>query len=502
VTDDQSLVRATRGTILNLAGAGLTTIAGFGAVWVVSREFGRASTGALFTAVGLFTILAGVAKLGTESATTWYVATSRDVDRAVVKDVVVSALLRVAVVAAVLGLVLVALSSPLASLLVDDPALERDFRSMLVVFGCAVPAWATAQASYGISRGFGSMRVSVVAGSIVRPLVLIAGLVALVVVTDALWPLALAWAGAGVAALAVSLRWVRGALGPASSTASTERRRFWSYTRPRAGADVLHSILERSDLVLLSALAGSAAAGGFAAAARLVLMGQLLLLAVSQAVAPFVGTYLSEGRSRDADELVRTLTTWSVLVTWPPMVVLVLHAPAVTALFGDDFTAAAPLLQVMAAGLALMAVLGPGDIVLLMTGDSHGSLWNHAIALVVMLVVSLTAVPLIGAIGAALAWAGSRLVMRALGVWRIRRATGMQCVDRSALVAMCATLSAYLPVWALTWRLGIGGISALALTTGAGTVVLGVFVSWRRRALLLDRIPGVVRHRRAQPVGA
>ncbi len=265
----------------------------------------------------------------------------------------------------------------------------------------------------------------------------------------------------------------------------------------------MHSVLERADLVVLSALAGSAAAGGFAAAGRLVLMGQLLLVAVAQAVAPFVGAHLASGRPEEADRLVRTLTTWSTLVTWPPMLVLAMHAEALTGLFGGDFTEAAPLVQVMAVGLAVMAALGPGDSVLLMTGDSRGSLWNHIAALVVMLGVAFVSIPIVGALGAAMAWAASRLTMRVLSVWRIRRACAMRCVDRSVLLAISVALSSYVPVRIVGWRWGLEGLAGLSLTVLVGSALFVVVAASRRHDLHLEQLPDLMRKpRRARAASA
>ena len=186
------LAGAARGSAYNVVGALLTTASGFGTVWLVSNEFGRLGTGALFTAVGLFTILAGATKLGTESSMTWYVSTTNDTPKsAAIAGVVGEAMLNVALLSTAVGGALMAASQPLASLLVDEPELRADFQRMLIVLGVALPLWATAQASYGVSRGYGTMRISVVAGSIVRPAVLLGTLAVLTLTTDSLWAMAL-----------------------------------------------------------------------------------------------------------------------------------------------------------------------------------------------------------------------------------------------------------------------------------------------------------------------
>lgn len=495
---DDGVRSATRGSAVNLIGAVVTTVAGFASLILVSRSYGQAPTGVLFTAVGVFTLLANTAKIGTEASMTWFVARARASGRrGAIAGVVSSALTGSALAAMAMAVLAAVAAAPLATLLTDDPALGDDMRSLLLVLAVAIPGWAVAQASLGAMRGFGSMRPSVMIGAILRPgvqLVVVAGLVGM---SAPLWVLGFGWLTAGLASAAAGSWWLARRIAPIPVAADDDgRAEFWSHARPRAASDILHGALERLDVILVGALAGSAAAGSYAAANRLVLAGQLVLMAIAQAVAPPVATHLASGRTADAEVVVQRVTGWSVLLLWPALAVLVAGAPGIMTVFGDDFADTAVVVGVLGVGLALVAAMGPGDAVLLMTGDSRGSMHNHVAALGSMLVVALVAIPLWGAVGAALAWVASRMTLRGLSVWRIRRATGIRSVGWSVALAAGLTVVAYGPIAVACHIAGLPGLVTLVLVGLLGSAAYLVGVWGLADQLAIDSLASALRRGR------
>jgi O-antigen/teichoic acid export membrane protein len=462
-----------------MIGAVVTTLAGFASLILVSRSYGQTATGVLFTAVGVFTLLANTAKIGTEASMTWFVAHARaNGRRGAIAKVVSSALTGSALASVVVAVLAGLAAAPLATLLTDDPALGDDMRSLLVLLAVAIPGWAVAQASLGAMRGFGTMRPSVWVGAILRPGVQLVVLAGLVAQSTPLWVLGFAWLTAGLASAVAGLWWLARRIAPIPVAADDDgRSEFWGHARPRAASDILHGALERLDVILVGALAGSAAAGSYAAANRLVLAGQLVLMAIAQAIAPPVATHLAAGRNADAEVLVQRVTGWSVLLLWPAMAVMVAGAPGIMTVFGDDFADTAVVVAVLGVGLALVSAMGPGDAVLLMTGDSRGSMHNHVVALVAMVVVALAAIPPLGAVGAALAWVASRMTLRGLSVWRIQRATGIRSVGWSVALTAGLTVVAYGPVAIASYVAGVPDPATLALVAvlGSTAYLVGVW---------------------------
>ncbi len=73
-------------------------------------------------------------------------------------------------------------------------------------------------------------------------------------------------------------------------------REFWAYTAPRAIARVTQTALKRSDIVLVAALASPADAALYTAATRFVVLGQLFVQSVQQALSPHLSTLFAQGR--------------------------------------------------------------------------------------------------------------------------------------------------------------------------------------------------------------
>lgn len=502
VSADDGVRSATRGSAINMVGAVITTVAGFASLILVSRRYGQVSTGVLFTGVGVFTLLANTAKIGTEASMTWFVAHARaDGRRGAIAKVVSSALTGSALASLVVALVAAIAAAPLATLLTDDPGLGDDMRSLLLVLAAAIPGWAVAQASLGAMRGFGTMRPSVWVGSVVRPGVQLVVLGVLVALSSPLWVLGFAWLTAGLAAAVAGLWWLVRRIAPIPVSDDDGRGEFWGHARPRAASDILHGALERLDVILVGALAGPAAAGSYAAANRLVLAGQLVLMAIAQAVAPPVATHLASGRNAEAEVVVQRVTGWSVLLLWPAMAVMVAGAPGIMTVFGDEFADTAIVVAVLGAGLALVSAMGPGDAVLLMTGDSRGSMHNHVAALATMVVVALIAIPPLGAVGAALAWVASRLMLRGLSVWRIRRATGIRSVGRQVGVAASLTVCAYGPIAAACYLAGLAGPATLGLVATMGSIAYLVGVWGVADELAIGPLGDALRRSPSRPAG-
>lgn len=480
---DDALSQVTRGSMLNLGGAVVAMVGGLAVVIIVGQAHGAAGAGVFFTATAMFTLAANGAKLGAESGLTYLVSRCRATGRqASIPRLVWSVLAMVGALTSVVAIAGVVLAPLLAPLLTDDPALEADLTRMLVILSIAVPTWTVSQAAFGATRGFATMRPSVLAGQIVRPGTQIAGVAAVVLFTDELWPLAAAWAVASGFTLVPVLVWLARRLATIDGDGPDVRAEFWSYARPRAGADLLHSALERLDVVLTGAIVGSAAAGVYGAANRLVVAGQLIMQASGQAMAPHLGAkFAVDDREAIRDLLVIT-TTLLVLVLWPIFLLLAFGAPAVLGLFGSGFDTTS-VVVVLAVGVVVVSGLGPGDLVLLMAGGARASLVNHVMALATMVTVALTLLPSVGVVGAAWAWVASRVVLRVLSVWHVWRLARVHPFGLVTLRVMALTVAVYVPV-GLAGRLALGdGLLAL-VTYGLVAVVLHAAVLWWRRSAL------------------
>ena len=406
-------------------------------------------------------------------------------------------------VASTAGLVGYLAADPLAGLLSSDDGARAEAASMLRILAVAVPLFALSQGMIGASRGFATMGPSVLAGQIVRPGTQLILVLAVVVLDGSLSALALAWAVSAGLTLAVIATWLRRRLArvrdraaePGSAADGDVVGSYRRFAAGRAGADLVSAALERLDVILVAAFLGEAGAGLYGAAGRLILAGQLLMIAASQSMAPLLTAAFSSDRNDDARHLLRTITGWNVTLLWPVFLCLAIGAPTALSVFGDDFTDGAPLVVVLSATMLAIVAIGGGDTLLISTGDSLASLLNHVVALAVLLVAASALLPTVGVVGAAWAWALSRLTLRLLATARVWRTRGVHAFGRPVLLATVAAAVAYLPIGLAANAVLGAGWTAVAVNVGlGGSVHLAALVRLRRE-LELDRFVAVVARR-------
>src|SRR5690606_21463864 len=74
---DPGLAGVARGGLANLAGAGFAAAAGLAVAWLAARALGPATAGGFFAATAAFTVVAGLAKLGTPTGLVYWLSRLR-----------------------------------------------------------------------------------------------------------------------------------------------------------------------------------------------------------------------------------------------------------------------------------------------------------------------------------------------------------------------------------------------------------------------------------------
>jgi O-antigen/teichoic acid export membrane protein len=505
--------KAARGTALNLAGSVIAAVVSFVTVGVITNVYGKTGAGVFFAATAAFTLAANAARLGAESSLTYFVSRLRaDEGHRLLPAVIKTALGATAGLAGLLGIAGL-LGAPLISdLVTTDPQYASTATTMIRVLALAVPTFALSQAMFGASRGFGTMRPAVLAGQIVRPVTQLAFVVLAIIVSDEIWPLAVAWAASSVLTMATVGTWLHRRLGSVKRRyiteaedlggvdSGTERagfspRAYWRFSAPRALSDLLSSMLERLDVLLVAILVSEAGAGMYGASNRLILAGQMMMVATAQSMAPMLAANFLKGQLDEAQRVLRTISGWNVTLLWPVFLCLAFGAETALSVFGSEFTEAAPLVVVLSVAFLIITGLGVGDTMLMMTGDSVASLINHAIALAVMLGTAVVLLPNYGIIGAAWAWAASRVLLRLLAVGRVRYTKGIHAMGRPVIVAAAVAIVAYVPTGIVIHDLLSGWTAVAAHVTVGGAVHL-LALTRTHRVLELDQLLGVVAKRR------
>jgi O-antigen/teichoic acid export membrane protein len=507
-----------RGGVANLAGAGFAGLSGIAVTWLVARGLGPAHAGAFFAATSAFVLATGVAKLGAPTSLVYWPARLR----ARGETDLLGACLRMGlwpVLAAgcALGTALWFAAPELARLTTGsgdgghggDAATVATVLRVLAVF---LPVAALTDALLSATRGYRTMRPTVLLDRIARPGLQLAGIGGLAVAAILLpvpvsaYPLAWVAPYAPVALLAAyQLRLVHAA-GPRDPVVPAPRGRrvrrlrrdFWRFAGPRAVATVAQLGLQRLDVLLVAALAGLPAAAMYAVAGRFVVLGQFANQGISQAVQPRLAEALSTGDRDGANALYRAATGWLVLLTWPMYLLVLAFAPLYLGLFGNAYADGGRIVAVLAAAMLLASGCGMVDMVLAMGGRTTWNLANVALALAVTIGVDVALIPRLGAFGAAIGLAAALAVNNLLPLAQVGWALRVHPFGRGTLLAAALATACFGATPAVLLATGAGPAASCA-GVGLATAAYLAGAYALRRPLALDALAALRRPAPARP---
>jgi O-antigen/teichoic acid export membrane protein len=486
-----------RNGLVGLAGAAVSGVFGFLLAVVLARGFGTAGSGAIFTAIGLLTVVSAVCCLGADTGLVWALPRRLDgrplngsagpVDPGPPG-----------------GLVTVALVPPLlAALLVTGAGMvlaERLGHALLPTAGAtgsrllgvaliAVPVTVAMTILLSAVRAARPIRsyaaIQFVLLPVGRPVLV--GTVA--VVSGGVVPAMAGWALPALVAVAACLLSVRrplgltvgGGLRPGAGDWPT----FWSFALPRAVSAAIDSGSMWVGVLLAAALAGQADAGVFGGVGRYVLAGQLALQGLRVAIAPQLSRLLGGGRQAEAAAVHRQTTVWAIALSWPIYLLLALFAPAFLMLFGGDFVAGSGAMAVLAVAMLVNVGLGTVQTVLLMSGRSRSHLLATSCGLACTVGLGFWWIPSAGVVGAAAAWAVGIVVENVIAAVAARAVIGSAVLSRAALMTAAATAGA----------VGVSGVLAIAVA-GRGPagllLALGLLACGPAAALTRPRVRGLI----------
>ncbi|NJP89677.1 lipopolysaccharide biosynthesis protein [Nonomuraea sp. FMUSA5-5] len=403
--------------LAGLGGAALGALAQFVLVVVVTRAFPAAEAGAFFTATALILMAAGIAKLDAGNGLIYFIARAATYDYRGISGYLRAAIVPCVVVAAGAAVVLYPRLGPPAALL---------------------PAIVVADVLLAATRGFGTMRPTVLLDGMLVPVgqVVLVGGAALAGVSG--WGLTLAWAAPYLPVVVLAAAGLRGRA-PRTPYLPGTGRDLWRYTAPRSVAGAIQAVFQRVDIVIVALLAGPAQAAVYTAATRFKVVGQLANQGLAQPLQAGLVRALACGERERARELYQSATAWLVLLTWPVWLAYAVLAPWVLRLFGPSYGSAAPVALVLAGTMMVATACGMVDVVLTAAGHTGTSLANLVTAIGCTVLLDVALIPAHGALGAVAGWSGGVIVKNLLPLWQLHRRYGLHPFGRHTLTALRRT---------------------------------------------------------------
>lgn len=492
---------ARRGTA-SVLGGGFSAVFGVLLVVIVTNGFSPALAGTLFAATSAFLILLSVALLGTDTGLVKWLPAQLVSGRAadVRRTLIIATAPVLGFSLAVAGGVF-AFAPSLAPQLVGTES-APDMTVMLRALALVMPLAALYELLIAATRGVGSMRPTVFVDNLGRLGLQAVAVLATYAAGGGALALALAWSLPYALGLLAAAAWLRGRVrsqgDPTEPTTpwSVLIKEFWSFTAPRAIARVTQTALKRSDIVLVAALASPAEAALYTAATRFIVVGQLFVQAVQQALSPHLSSLFAKDEKSAATSVYQAATLWSMIAAWPLYLVLAGFAPTLMVVFGDGYDVASDVVLILALTMLLATACGPVDSVLLMAGRSWLSLRNSTVALAVNVGLNVVLIPAQGIRGAAISWSVAIVVRNLLPLLIVARDLHMWPVTRHAMQVGVGAAVCFGLVDVVVAVADLPSPADLALLAVAVVVYLAGIWAWRDR-LGLDVFRSALRRRSA-----
>ena len=400
-----------RSGVISLLGSAFAALAALALTSLVGNTLGAGGTGLFFQAMGIFTILTQVLRLGTNSGIVRFIAEQRAFGRVGSEwRIVWFALVPVTVASVIVSIAVTLYAEPLAGWLSgpgDADALTELLRSMapFVLIGGVI----------GVLQIAARMLRGVTAFTLLQSVLLPASrlaTVAMAVLLGAsawsafeawLWPLPF-WLVVTIVVVAAPLARDFRRRRETMTEDRTTFRRFWRFNAPRSVSSGLETALEWSDVLIVAALASPEAAGVYAVATRAVRAGGVVDKAMRVAVAPTISALLARERFEESTRLHTSVVRTMMLINWPFYVLLIAMGPAVLGLFGEEFVVGWGPMALLAAAMMFQTSAGMLQSILLQGGRSTWQMYNKALALTISIGGNLLLVPVLGIWGAAITW--------------------------------------------------------------------------------------------------
>lgn len=302
-------------------------------------------------------------------------------------------------------------------------------RGTFLVACLTLPVYAFLQLWSHVLRGFKRVLASQLPASLFQP-ALLAVLVLLAVqlrsdALDAAQAMGLTLAS-GAAAAAIAWRSLRHSI-PAqvrTAPARSEARAWLAVAAPLLVYNALLVLHERTDVVLVGSLLGSAETGVYAAASRVANVIAFGLTAMNAWAAPLIADLHARGDREGLQRLVRLAARGIFAFTLPVAVAVVLFAEPVLGVFGGEFVRARTALVILVLSQVVNALVGPVGFLMTMTGRQTLAAWILGAHAALLFGLNLLLIPRYGIEGAAAATGVTRAswnVVMALAVWRTLR---------------------------------------------------------------------------------
>jgi O-antigen/teichoic acid export membrane protein len=479
---------AARGGVAFTVGIFVSLILQIGFLKLLTHSLDQSDVGALLEAVAIFTICNNTAELGADTgllrfSPIFYKRRPQDIRRLHVVA------LAPALVASTLAAVLLFIFSPQLVHVFVHHTVHKGAATSLRILACFLPAVTLTTVICAGLRAWTTRAVVIINSflvAIARPVIFAAFLVLGVTLKLATIAYAIPTAAAFVAAAIVLAAKFRGTVidrdapvAPYGEIAS----QFWRFSLPRTFGAILQILLLSFDVLLVGAFLSARDAAAYSVASRYALYATFALQAIVASVVPQLSRLMDALDYSSVRIVYKSSTWWTIIASWPALLVLAVFAPFLLSLFGHGYVIASSALTVLSLAMLVSTGTGPSGPLLQMAGRSGVVLAIQGISLVLNLGLDIWLIPRIGLVGAALGWLASILISQLAISGVIWRNFGVQPFGSGYWITGGAALGCY-GVLGLATRLAFGATAVAFVSYAIVSSVLYAVVLFRWRKTL------------------
>jgi O-antigen/teichoic acid export membrane protein len=169
-------------------------------------------------------------------------------------------------------------------------------------------------------------------------------------------------------------------------------------------------VLQQTDIVMVGSILGPEQAGIYGAAVKTAMWVAVVLQTINMVAAPAFTMLYTQDDFKGLQELVAAVTLW---IFWPSLgiaLILLTFAAPIMGWFGPSFVAGTWSLKILVLGQLVSALCGSVGYLMAMTGHQNKSVVVFGSAALTNLVLNAFAIPIIGAVGAAMTTAFTMII--------------------------------------------------------------------------------------------
>jgi O-antigen/teichoic acid export membrane protein len=274
-------------------------------------------------------------------------------------------------------------------------------------------------------------------------------------------------------------------------------RQVLRFTVPLLTNDLVAALMSAAGVVILGILAGTADVAEFRAVLPVSLTITYVLGAFGTLFVPLASRLYARDDAEGLNRLYWQTAAWSAVFAFPVFALaFVFGGPLAVLLFGERYADSGAVLSVLVLGTFVTAALGPNGVVLAVFERIRYIVATNAVAMALNLLLAFALIPVLGALGAAIATSGTLILVNAVRQVGLGRRTPVLAVDRHYvhIYALLALLTGILLAANAVFGppLLVAGLMVVAASVLSILVVRRALAIWETFPELA-RLPGIGR---------